>query len=387
VAAVVEPEPPLVVAHRGASGYLPEHTLAAYRLAIEQGADGVEPDLVLTADGVLVTRHENELSVTTDVASRRELAGRRRTQVVDGRAVTGWFTEDLTLAEIRTLRVRERMPEMRPGSASHDGSYGVGTFDEVLELVTTESLLRGRRIRVHPELKHPTHFRRHGLAPEEALLAALGRHGLDRPGSPVHLQSFEPACLRRLARRTTLPLVQLVDAAGRPYDEELAGRGRTYADLLTPAGVREVSTYAQVLGVHKTLLVPRAPDGRSGRPSTLVWDAASAGLEVHCWTFRDENAFLPSELRRRGSSGARGDALAEYGEFLALGVGAVLSDHPDTAVAARDAFRAGQRRRSSVGGVSEPFRARPKEAISPASPADTSSTGAATSRPGNPSTS
>ena len=181
--------------------------------------------------------------------------------------------------------------------------------------------------------------------------------------------------------------MQRLDATGRPYDEELAGRGRTYADLLTPAGLREVSTYAQVLGVHKTLLVPRAPDGRSGRPSTLVRDAASAGLDVHCWTFRDENSFLPAELWWGGSSAGQGDALAEYAAFLALGVGVVLSDHPDTGVAARDAFRGGQRRRSSVGGVSEPVRARPNEAISPASPADTSSTGAATSRPGSPSTS
>jgi glycerophosphoryl diester phosphodiesterase len=315
------------------------------------------------------------------------LAGRRRTQAVDGRTVTGWFTEDLTLAEIRTLKARERMPETRTESAGHDGAYGVATFDEVLGLVTAESLRRGRRIRVHPELKHPTHFRRLGLTPQEAVLATLERHGFARPGSPVHLQSFEPTCLQRLARRTTLPLVQLVDVTGRPYDEELAGRGRTYADLLTPAGLREVSTYAQVLGVHKTLLVPRAPHGRSGRPSTLVRDASSTGLDVHCWTFRDEKAFLPGELRRGESSGGHGDALAEYAVFLALGVGAVLSDHPDTAVAARDAFLAGQPCRSSVARVSEPLRARPNEAISPASPADTSSTGAATSRPGSPSTS
>jgi glycerophosphoryl diester phosphodiesterase len=386
VSDVVEPEPPLVVAHRGACGYRPEHTLAAYRLAIEQGADGVEPDLVLTADRVLVARHEYELSATTDVASRPELAGRRRTRTVDGRTLTGWFTEDLTLAEIQTLRARERMPQIRRESAAHDGAHGVATFEEVLDLVTAESLRRGRRIGVNPELKHPTHFRRLGLSPEEALVAALARYGMDRPGALVHVQSFEPSCLQRLARRTALPLVQLVDAGGRPYDEKLAGRGRTYADLLTPAGLREVSTYAAVVGVRKSLLVPRSPDGWLGRPSTLVRDAAVAGLGVHCWTFRDENAFLPTDLRNGSSSGAHGHAMAEYAVFLALGVGAVLSDHPDTAVAAREAFRAAQRRESSAA-VSDPLRDRLKEASSPASPADTSSTGAATSRPGRPSTS
>ncbi|HSK27031.1 MAG TPA: glycerophosphodiester phosphodiesterase family protein, partial [Jiangellales bacterium] len=377
---------PLVIAHRGASGHRPEHTLAAYRLALETGADGVEADLVLTADGAVVARHESELSRTTDVASRPELADRRRTREVDGRPVTGWFTEDLTLAEVRTLRARERMPDLRRASAAHDGAYGVVTLDEVLDLVTAESLRTGRRLGVLAELKHATHFGRLGLAPEEAVLAVLARYGLDRAGSPVHLQSFEPTCLRRLARRTALPLVQLVDLNGRPYDEELAGRGRTFADLLTPSGLREVSTYAEFVGVHKSLLVPRGPDGRLGRPSTLVQDAASAGLGVHCWTFRDENAFLPAELRHGSSSGAHGDAAAEYAVFMSLGVDAILSDHPGTAVAARAARHADQRRESS-GEASAPRLARPTEASSPARPAETSSTGAATSRPGSPSTS
>jgi glycerophosphoryl diester phosphodiesterase len=331
------PNRPLVVAHRGASGYRPEHTLEAYRLGIELGADFIEPDLVLTADGVLVARHENEISATTDVAERPEFADRRTTKTVDGRRVTGWFTEDLTLAELRTLRARERLPRLRPGSRRYDGRWPVPTFDEVLELVERESARTGRVVGVCPELKHPSHFAAAGLSHDDALLAALRRHGWDSAAAPVFVQSFEPTSLRRLAERTSVRLAQLVAAEGRPYDATLAGDGRTYADLLTPAGLREVSTYAAVVAVHKSLVslvVPSAWAPVTGRTHRLVEDAAWAGLAVHAWTFRNEDAFLPPRLRSGRGDAAWGDAATEYVTAAAAGVAAVFTDHPDTAVAA-----------------------------------------------------
>jgi glycerophosphoryl diester phosphodiesterase len=335
----------LVIAHRGASGYRPEHTLAAYRLAIRMGAEYIEPDLVATRDGVLVARHENEISGTTDVADHPEFAVRRTTKCIDGRRVTGWFTEDFTLAELRMLRARERLPGVRPDNTRYDGRYPVPTFDEILDLTAEESARRGALVGVYPETKHPSYFESLGLALEEPLADALRRHGLDRPNAQVFVQSFETANLRRLNGLVRVPLVQLVAASGAPWDVVAAGGPRTYADLVTPAGLREVSTYAAAIGPDKSLVIPRDADGALGTVTSLVDDAHFAGLGVHAYTFRDENHFLPACCRTGGHAGVcrpeqKGDAFGEYRAYFDAGVDGVFSDHPDTAVVAREEWLA-----------------------------------------------
>ncbi len=318
---------PVVIAHRGASGYRPEHTLAAYRLAIEMGADYIEPDLVLTRDGVLVARHENEIGGTTDVAEHRELARRRTTKTIDGRQVTGWFTEDLTLAELKTLRAKERLPQVRPANTWYDGHFEIPTFDEILELAEQAGRRRGVTVGVYPETKHPTYFDSLGLSHHEPLLAALRRHHLDRPNAPVLVQSFETGNLRRLAATASVPLVQLVEAGRAPYDLELAGDPRGYADLLTPAGLREVASYASAVGLHKNLVLPRG--------ARLVEAAHRAGLRVHVWTVRDENRFLAEAYRVGTDPDARGDSVAQIRALLDAGVDGLFTDQTDTAVEAR----------------------------------------------------
>ncbi|HEX2204080.1 MAG TPA: glycerophosphodiester phosphodiesterase [Longimicrobium sp.] len=326
---------PLVIAHRGASGWLPEHTLEAYRAAVEAGADFIEPDLVATRDGVLVARHENRIDETTDVAARPEFAGRRRTKEIDGQAVTGWFTEDFTLAELKTLRARERLPHLRPRSAAHDGRYEVPTLDEVIALALRASEERGRAVGIYPETKHPSYFRALGLPLEEALVDALHRAGWREREDPVFIQSFETANLRDLRGKTRLRLVQLMEAEGRPFDWTLRGETRTYADMATPDGLREVAGYAGAIGPAKALVIPRGPDERLGHPTRLVDDAHAAGLQVHPWTFRSENAFLPADLRRGAAPHEHGDSAAEYARFFAAGVDGVFSDFAAEAVAAR----------------------------------------------------
>jgi glycerophosphoryl diester phosphodiesterase len=332
-------ERPIVIAHRGASGERPEHTLAAYELAIEQGADFVEPDLVATKDGVLVCRHENEISTTTDVASRPEFASRRTTKTIDGTATTGWFTEDFTLAEIRTLRARERLPQLR--GTAFDGRFGVPTFDELLALVNATNARperRGRPVGVYPETKHPSYFEGLGLALEPPLVEALRRHGLDRADAPVFIQSFEVSNLRRLASLTRVPLIQLIEPAGSPWDFTLGRSARTYADLLKPEGLREIATYARGIGPHKSLVLPRDAGDRLLPHTALVRDAHAAGLLVHVFTLRAENQFLPAELRRGPDLGAAGDLAAEAELFLKAGVDGFFADQPGLAVKARDAF-------------------------------------------------
>jgi glycerophosphoryl diester phosphodiesterase len=332
--------PPLLIAHRGASGWRPEHTLAAYRLAAEQGADYLEPDLVLTGDGVLVARHENEIGETTDVATRPEFAGRRRTQRIDGEEVTGWFTEDFTLPELRTLRARERIPQLRPGNTAWDGRHAIPTLDEIIELAKSESRRTGRIIGVYPETKHPTYFRGIGLPLEEPLVETLHRHGWTDADAPVFVQSFEVENLRRLRTMTGVRLVQLLASTGQPYDLRVAGDPRSYADLATPAGLREIATYAQGIGPHKDLVIPRDASGRLTQPTSLVRDAHALGIVVHPWTFRSENHFLPADLRRGDPADPefprrRGDAVAELRRFFEVGVDGVFADHPADAVAAR----------------------------------------------------
>jgi glycerophosphoryl diester phosphodiesterase len=325
---------PLVIGHRGASGYRPEHTLAAYRLAIGMGADYIEPDLVSTKDHVLVARHENEIGGTTDVAAHPEFADRRTTKTIDGVAVTGWFTEDFTLAELRTLRARERLPDLRPDNTVFDGLYQVPTFQEVIDLAKRAG------VGIYPETKHPTYFDSIGLSLEEPLVATLDANGLRGPRAKVFIQSFETANLRELNRMTRVPLAQLLDATGRPYDFVVAGDPRTYADLATPEGLEEIAGYADGVGVNKNLIVPRDADQNLLEPTTLVRDAHRAGLQVHAWTFRNENNFLPADFRQGNPASpiylrATGDAPAEYRLFFRLGIDGLFSDNPDTAVASR----------------------------------------------------
>jgi glycerophosphoryl diester phosphodiesterase len=345
-------DPPIVIGHRGASGYAPEHTLVAYFMAIEQGADYIEPDLVMTKDGVLVARHENEISGTTDVASRPEFADRRTTKTIDGTEVTGWFTEDFTLAELKTLRAKERLPELRPANARFDGMFAVPTLEEVLALVQGVNNQRRQTasdeerrhltpIGVYPETKHPTYFAGIGLPMEEALVTLLERYGYHGKGAPVFIQSFEVANLKQLAVLTDLPLVQLLNESGQPYDFVVAGDPRTYADLAQRAGLAEVATYASGIGVPKSLLIPLTPDGALGTLTTLVDDAHANGLIVHSFTFRAENYFLSTDFQSRTDPAAVGDLSAEVQRFLALGIDGFFTDHADIGVRARDAFMSG----------------------------------------------
>ncbi|HEY1134163.1 MAG TPA: glycerophosphodiester phosphodiesterase family protein [Nocardioides sp.] len=324
---------PGVTAHRGASGWRPEHTLEAYRTAIRCGVDDIELDLVCTADGVLVARHENELSVTTDVASRPELADRRTRRVVDGVTCEGWFAEDLTVAEIKTLTARERFPQLRPSSAAHDGREGVPTLTEILAMVEAEALRRGRGVGVMLELKHVEHARRRGLDYDAAVLDTLRRHDLDHPRARVTIMSFEVAVLRRLAHETRVQIVQLLDAATpSPPDVALGGVPATYAAMTTPDGLAEIEEYADGIGVAKALVLPPGPDGELGVPTPLVRDAHRRWLTVQVWTLRAENRFLPTDLRSSDDpthEAGFGDLAAEASAFLDAGVDGITTDHPE----------------------------------------------------------
>jgi len=331
---------PLVIGHRGASGYVPEHTLTSYFIAIQQGADYIEPDLVSTRDGILIARHENEIGGTTDVARHSEFAARRTRKVVDGAPLEGWFTEDFTLEELKRLRARERIPELRPGNARLDGQFEIPTFDEILELVRALEMQRAAsaqarqrappaRIGIYPETKHPTYFARQGLALETPLLAALERHGYAGRAAPIFIQSFELGNLQRLRKLTDLPLVQLVQEHGAPYDLLVQGDPRSYRDLLTPAGLTFLAGHADAIGAEKTLIIPRATDGALGEPTSLVADAHGLGLGVHAWTFRAENYFLPAPLRSSAAPGERGDLGVELEAYAAAGVDGFFIDQPD----------------------------------------------------------
>ncbi len=304
----------LVIAHRGASGERPEHTLESYRLAIEEGADYIEPDLVMTRDGVLIARHENEIGGTTDVAQHPEFAARRRTQTIDGETMTGWFTEDFTLAEIKTLRARERLPELRPQNCVFDGQFLIPTFDDIMRLAAETN--RGRsaaaRIGVYPETKHPAHFAGIGLAQEQAVLDTLRRYDYGSAGSPVFIQSFDPRNLRELRGQTGLPLIQLLE-------HELG-------DL---AGI---ATYADGIGIAKALATPAG-----------VRAAHAVNLKVHVWTFRAENEFLPDDLKIGAAPAAHGDLEGEIRRFLDRGIDGMFVDFPAVGVRVRDAYVRGAR--------------------------------------------
>ncbi len=310
----------IVIAHRGASGERPEHTLAAYERAIDQGADYIEPDLVATKDLVLVARHENELSGTTDVASRTEFADRKRSKTIDGRLVSGWFAEDFTLAELRVLRARERIPSIRPQNARYDGLWQVPTLEEIVTLIRAKEAETGRKIGLYPELKHP-HFllQSEGIDTVDLLLAELRRLGMDE-GDPVYIQSFEIAPLRRLARRSDFKLVQLVTLQGGPADEP----DTRYADMITPNRLAEIATYADAIGAAIPLVLRE-----DGLPTGLVADAKTAGLAVHAWTLRPENAFLPPALRTGTDPADRGCGDVKLASMLeAAGVSGLFTDGP-----------------------------------------------------------
>ncbi|GAA2271915.1 glycerophosphodiester phosphodiesterase [Streptomyces hawaiiensis] len=320
-AAAAEPRKgggPIVIGHRGAAGWRPEHTAPSYTYAVQTGADWIEPDLVPTKDHVLVVRHENEISQTTDVARHPEFEGRRTTKTVDGRAVTGWFTEDFTLAELKTLRAVERLPAVRNRNTVFDGRAEIMTFQEVVDLARRLSREHGRTVAVFPETKHPTYFRSIGLPLEPKLAAAIRRNRLGRRECVV--QSFEPTSLRRMTG-LGVPLWQALGTTGGPYDLP----STTYRDMMTPAGLAGIAEYADWIG----------PDKSSVAGTTLVADAHAAGLRIGPYTFRAENQFLPAQFRHGSGPNDFGDAFAEYALYYRMGVDAVVTDFPDLAVIAR----------------------------------------------------
>ena len=322
----------IVIAHRGASGERPEHTLGSYSLAIAQGADYIEPDLVLTKDGVLVARHENEISETTDVADKAEFADRKTSKTIDGQKMTGWFTEDFTLAELKTLRAKERLPQLRSANMAYDGQFEIPTFDEILALAKAQSAVTGRTIGIYPETKHPSYFTAIGLPHEAPLLAALTQYGHVEKSAPVFIQSFEVENLKALRPKTKLRLIQLMAETGSPPDRS----DLTYAQMASAEGLKIVATYADGIGPNKAMVIPRTLLGNLGNPTTLVADAHKVGLAVHPWTFRRENYFLPLAQKSGVDPRGHGDLNAEIKAYLATGVDGIFSDNVTEAVAARE---------------------------------------------------
>ncbi|WP_107081579.1 glycerophosphodiester phosphodiesterase [Streptomyces fradiae] len=330
---------PAVVAHRGASGYRPEHTLGAYQFALDMGADVIEQDLVPTRDGHLVCRHENDITGTTDVADHAEFAGRKTTKTVDGTEITGWFTEDFTLAELKTLRATERIPAVRPHNTLYNGRWEIPSFEEVLRWADREGRRRGRPVWLHVETKHPSYFRGIGLGLEERLAKLLRRYGRHRKNAPVFLQSFEPTSMERMSRLVSTPRVVLLwTADDRPWDFREAGDPRTVADLVTPEGLAWIAGFAQGIGPLLDLVIPKDAAGRLTTPTTLVEDAHRAGLVLHPYTMRNENTFLPADFRRGTDPAAYGDAFGAYRAYFATGIDGIFTDNPDTALLAREDF-------------------------------------------------
>jgi len=333
---------PLVIAHRGFPGERLEHTRPSYLLAIEHGCDYIEPDVVSTSDGVLVVRHENEIGGTTDVADHPEFADRRTVKVIDGKELTGWFTEDFTLEEIKTLRVRERLPELRPQNLPLAGTEQILTFDEVLTIAEEASAGRPDPVGVYVETKHPTYFAGLGYDLNTLLLDELRRHGADHEDAKIVIQSMETGNLRRLRAETSLTLIQLMEDKGAPYDLVASRDPRTYRDLEAPDELRVIAEYADGIGPNKNQVIGRDRKKRLAGRTPLVDDAHAVDLLVHIWTMRDENHFLPADLRSAAGPSGRGDALAEYLAFFDAGVDGVFSDFTSTAIAAREQWLARQ---------------------------------------------
>lgn len=347
--------PPIVIGHRGASGYRPEHTLASYQLAIDLGANFIEPDLVLTKDGVPIARHEplfgatavNGIAVTvpnefttTNIFDHPEFASRLRTRTLDGVSITGYWADDFTLAEVKTLRARERIPGTRPGNTAFNDLYEIPTLQEVIDLAKSQSIVTGRTIGIYPETKHPTFFtdnaanRTNPARFEDIVVSILHTNYGNSANAPVFLQSFEVFNLQYLATKTDINIVQLLSgASARPYDFIAAGDSRTYGDLITPAGLASVASYANGIGPTRDLLIPR-PGNVLGVATTLVMDAHAAGLLVHPYTFRAENTFLANQFRIGGDPNAYGDYEAEMLRYLSLGIDGFFTDNPDRGVRA-----------------------------------------------------
>ncbi|MBD2843489.1 glycerophosphodiester phosphodiesterase family protein [Erythrobacter rubeus] len=310
---------PLIIAHRGASGDRPEHTLAAYELAIDQGADYIEPDLVVTKDLELVSRHENELSGTTDVASREEFENRRRDKTIDGQRVAGWFAEDFTLAELRTLRAKERVPSARPGNIRYNGLYQVPTLAEIVQLLRAKEAETGKSIGLYPELKHPTFLLEDaGIDMVDLLLREL--RDLDiGPEDPIFIQSFEVGTLQRLNQRSDYKLVQLIHPEGGPVDEP----DMRYAEMVTPSGLAEIAAYADGIGPWLGYVL----DSATMAPTNLVAEARALGLQVHPWTLRKENGFLPAPLQNSGGPAADGAYRQLWSAAIASGADGFFTDN------------------------------------------------------------
>ncbi|RQS60222.1 glycerophosphodiester phosphodiesterase [Burkholderia sp. Bp8986] len=336
-----------VVGHRGASALRHEHTLASYRKAIEDGADVIEPDLVATRDGVLVARHENEISGTTNVSTLPQFASRKATRTIDGTQLTGWFTEDFTLAELKTLRARERIPQVRPANTTYNDQFEIPTFDEIVALAKQMSAQTGRTIHLYPETKHPTYFQSIGLPLEDRLVDALQKDPYTARTATVYIQSFEVANLKAIRNRikSSQPnwkLVQLMDEAGqRPYDFVKANDKRTYGDLSTRDGMREIASYANGVGPYKTSIIAVAADGTLQQPTSYVRDAHAAGLVVHPYTFRPENNFLPASLKDGGTPATRNTAgsVREIQAYLRAGIDGFFTDDPAVGRTAVDTFK------------------------------------------------
>ncbi|WP_199552562.1 glycerophosphodiester phosphodiesterase [Streptomyces sp. N35] len=330
---------PTVIAHRGASGYRPEHTLGSYQSALDMGAHVIEQDLVPTKDGHLVCRHENDITGTTDVADHPEFAGRKTTKSVDGVSYTGWFTEDFTLAELKTLRAKERIPGTRQENTLYDGRWEVPTLEEVFQWAEREGRKRGREIWLHIETKHPTYFRGIGLGLEERLAKLLRKYGRHKKHSPNFLQSFEPSSIERLNKLVDAPLVVLLSsAASRPWDFVEAGDPRTVADLVKPEGLAWIASYAQGIGPTLDLIIPRDASGKLTQPTTLVRDAHAEGLILHPYTMRNENTFLPAEFRRGTVASDYGDAFGAFKVWFETGIDGIFTDNPDTGLLAAADF-------------------------------------------------
>ncbi|MER7872508.1 glycerophosphodiester phosphodiesterase [Streptomyces malaysiensis] len=331
---------PTVIGHRGASGYRPEHTFGSYQLALDMGADIIEQDLVPTKDGHLVCRHENDITATTDVSAHPEFADRKTTKTVDGTKLTGWFTEDFTLAELKTLRAKERIPGNRQRNTLYDGRWEVPTFEEVLQWADREGRRRGRRVWLYVETKHPTYFRKLGLGLEEPLAKLLRRYGRHKKDAALFLQSFEPSSIQRLRKLVDTPGVVLLSTVdSRPWDFVEANDPRTVGDLVKPEGLKWIASYAQGIGPDLSVIIPRTADGKLGTPTSVVKDAHAAGLILHPYTMRNENTFLPADFRRGTDPNAYGDAFGAFKAYFATGIDGIFSDNADTALLAAADFR------------------------------------------------